>query len=167
LHNSKWHLQTPPSSAAQSPSTCPPTSPTPGKKIPSYLAPPQHLLITKDSQIREIPDHQEVYLDADGYSSIVVEILEYVNKNSDEEALQYHFADLIDGTGDSTTILQQEKVVFKELRCVHSLHVLVQAREQALVPISHHIHPHSKLPKKKPNIKTDLLILTAQRQLSA
>ncbi|KAF2827721.1 Mog1p/PsbP-like protein [Ophiobolus disseminans] len=64
------------------------------------------------SQIREVPDHQEVYLDTDGYSSIVIEILEYVDKPSDEAALQYHFADLVDGTGDSTTILKQERVEF-------------------------------------------------------
>jgi hypothetical protein len=64
------------------------------------------------STIREVPDHQEVYLDAGGYSNIVIEILEYVDKPSDEEALQYHFADLVDDTGDSTNILQQEKVVF-------------------------------------------------------
>jgi hypothetical protein len=55
-----------------------------------------------------VPDHQEVYLDSDGYSSIVVEILEYQEKGSDEEALQYHFADLIDEE-DSTTILEQDR----------------------------------------------------------
>lgn len=66
-----------------------------------------------------MPDHQEVYLDADGYSSIVIEILEYVDKSSDEEALQYHFADLVDGTGDSTNLLGQERAVFKELRYAH------------------------------------------------
>ncbi|KAF2851261.1 Mog1p/PsbP-like protein [Plenodomus tracheiphilus IPT5] len=59
------------------------------------------------SQIRQIPDHQEVYLDASGYSSIVVEILEYVDKGSDEAALQYHFGDLVEDTGDATTILEQ------------------------------------------------------------
>lgn len=63
-----------------------------------------------------MPDHQEVYLDADGYSSIVVEILEYVEKSSDEEALQYHFNDLVDGTGDSTNILEHGRATFKELR---------------------------------------------------
>ncbi|KAH8724559.1 hypothetical protein GQ44DRAFT_617704 [Phaeosphaeriaceae sp. PMI808] len=67
------------------------------------------------SQIREVPDHQEVYIDANGYSSIVVEILEYQDKGSDDEALQYHFADLIDDTGDSTNILKQEKAMFKSL----------------------------------------------------
>ncbi|KAH9879827.1 hypothetical protein J1614_001851 [Plenodomus biglobosus] len=59
------------------------------------------------SQIRQIPDHQEVYLDANGYSSIVVEILEYVDKGSDEAALQYHFGDLVAGTGDATRVVEQ------------------------------------------------------------
>ncbi|KAL6709549.1 hypothetical protein ACN47E_001484 [Coniothyrium glycines] len=67
------------------------------------------------SQIRQVPDHQEVYLDSEGYSSIVVEILEYVDKSSDEEALQYHFADLVDGTGDETTILEQGRAQLKKL----------------------------------------------------
>ncbi|KAH7401313.1 hypothetical protein BKA66DRAFT_100149 [Pyrenochaeta sp. MPI-SDFR-AT-0127] len=67
------------------------------------------------SQIRQVPDHQEVYLDAEGYSSIVFEILEYVDKPSDEEALQYHFADLIDGTGDATTILENGRTTMKTL----------------------------------------------------
>jgi hypothetical protein len=48
----------------------------------------------------------------------VIEILEYVNKSSDEEALQYHFADLVEGTGDSTTVLKQEGCVFGQLRYV-------------------------------------------------
>lgn len=46
----------------------------------------------------------------------MVEILEYVEKSSDEEALQYHFADLVDGTGDATNILEQGRATFKELR---------------------------------------------------
>ncbi|KAF3033815.1 hypothetical protein E8E12_003567 [Didymella heteroderae] len=66
------------------------------------------------SQIREVPDHQEVYLDSNGYSSIVVEILEYQEKGSDEEALQYHFADLIDEE-DSTNILEQGRAVMAKL----------------------------------------------------
>ncbi|PSN62826.1 Mog1p/PsbP-like protein [Corynespora cassiicola Philippines] len=62
------------------------------------------------SQIRQIPDHQEVYLENDGYSSVVVEILERVERASDEEALQHHFADLTDGTGDRTSVLGIEGV---------------------------------------------------------
>ncbi|KAF2121934.1 hypothetical protein BDV96DRAFT_134193 [Lophiotrema nucula] len=59
------------------------------------------------SQIRQVADHQEVYLDSNGYSSVVFDILERVEKGSDEEALQYHFQDLIEGTDDSTNVLEQ------------------------------------------------------------
>jgi hypothetical protein len=78
-----------------------------------------HIYIYKtnnhNSQIRQIPDHQEVYLDNSGYTSIVIEILQYVSKPSDEEALQYHFSDVIEGTGDSTTLLAQEPASMKNL----------------------------------------------------
>ncbi|KAF1973547.1 Mog1p/PsbP-like protein [Bimuria novae-zelandiae CBS 107.79] len=59
------------------------------------------------SQIREVPDHQELYLDENGYTGVIFEILEYVDNLTDAEALQYHFADLVDGTGDSTNMLEQ------------------------------------------------------------
>ncbi len=72
-------------------------------------------LTCQHSQIREVPDHQEVYLDTNGYSSIVVEILEYQEKGSDEHALQYHFADLIDEE-DSTNILEQGRAAMAKLR---------------------------------------------------
>ncbi|PVI07724.1 Mog1p/PsbP-like protein [Periconia macrospinosa] len=72
------------------------------------------------SQIRQVPDHQEVYLDTNGYSGVIFEILEYVDK-PDEEALQYHFADLVDGTGDATNLLNQGKGVMENTHPVHTL----------------------------------------------
>lgn len=90
------------------------------RSVPDFLhlKQPHHRagqLTCDDSQIREVPDHQEVYLDTNGYSSIVVEILEYQEKGSNEEALQYHFADLIDEE-DSTNILEQGRAVMAKLR---------------------------------------------------
>jgi hypothetical protein len=38
-----------------------------------------------------------------------------VEKASDEEALQYHFADLVDDTGDSTNILEHETAVMGKM----------------------------------------------------
>lgn len=84
-----------------------------------------------------MPDHQEVYLDIDGYSSIVVEILEYQEKGSDEEALQYHFADLIDEE-DSTNIIEQGRAVMAKLRCV-----LLQGNDGVG---GAHVRPHSHHP---------------------
>lgn len=48
------------------------------------------------SDIRQVPDHQEVWLDRDGYTSVVFEILERVEKDSNEEALKYHLEDLVE-----------------------------------------------------------------------
>ncbi|KAF2679058.1 Mog1p/PsbP-like protein [Lentithecium fluviatile CBS 122367] len=67
------------------------------------------------SQIRQVPDHQEVYLDTNGYSGIISEILQYVDKPTDLEALQYHFADLVDGTGDSTNVLGQGNATMEKV----------------------------------------------------
>ena len=72
-------------------------------------------LLTQHSQIREVPDHQELYLDENGYSGVIFEILEYVDKPTDAEALQYHFADLVDGTGDETNMLEQSSATMQKI----------------------------------------------------
>ncbi|KAI4284583.1 MAG: hypothetical protein L6R38_001284 [Xanthoria sp. 2 TBL-2021] len=49
------------------------------------------------SNIREVPDHQEIYLDASGFSSVIVEIAERVSHPpTDQEALRFHFEDIVD-----------------------------------------------------------------------
>ncbi|KAL8873799.1 MAG: hypothetical protein Q9174_000785 [Haloplaca sp. 1 TL-2023] len=49
------------------------------------------------SNIREVPDHQEIYLDSNGFSSIVIELAERVSDPStDQAALRYHFEDIVD-----------------------------------------------------------------------
>ena len=45
------------------------------------------------SNFRQIPDHQEVYSDANKDESIIIEILERVNI-SDNKAIKYHFNDI-------------------------------------------------------------------------
>jgi hypothetical protein len=45
----------------------------------------------------------------------VFDILERVEKGNDEAALEYHFADLIEGTGDETNMLSQGKVEMAKL----------------------------------------------------
>ncbi|KAF2788016.1 Mog1p/PsbP-like protein [Melanomma pulvis-pyrius CBS 109.77] len=66
------------------------------------------------NNIRQVPDHQEVYLDNAGYTSLVFEILQRVEK-PDNEALQYHFTDLTEDTGDSTTVLEQGNAVLGKM----------------------------------------------------
>lgn len=49
-----------------------------------------------NSNIRQVPDNQEVYLDNAGFSSIVFDILERVEKGNDLEALKFHLADIVE-----------------------------------------------------------------------
>ena len=49
------------------------------------------------SNLRQIPDNQEVYLEADGFASITFDLLERVtDRSSDEGALLYHLEELLD-----------------------------------------------------------------------
>jgi hypothetical protein len=58
---------------------------------------PTALFDNSSSKIRQVPDNQEVYLDADGFGSIQFDILERVTeKATDEACLIYHLEDLID-----------------------------------------------------------------------
>jgi hypothetical protein len=52
-----------------------------------------------ESNIRQVPDNQEVYLDGEGFTSVVVEILEREEK-PDNEALEYHLRDLVEDEED-------------------------------------------------------------------
>ena len=55
------------------------------------------------SSIRQVPDHQEVYLDSSGFTSIIFDIAERVeNVATDEEALKFHFDDIVSGSAEGT-----------------------------------------------------------------
>ncbi|KAL8683985.1 MAG: hypothetical protein Q9186_000015 [Xanthomendoza sp. 1 TL-2023] len=63
---------------------------------------------TDVSTIREVPDHQEIYLDATGFSSIIIEIAERVtDPATDQEALKFHFQDILD-ENDTSQIWQTD-----------------------------------------------------------
>ncbi|KAL8740834.1 MAG: hypothetical protein Q9190_006500 [Brigantiaea leucoxantha] len=48
------------------------------------------------SDIRQVPDHQEVYLSTTGFTSIIVEIAERVSHPpTDHDALKFHFEDIV------------------------------------------------------------------------
>lgn len=49
----------------------------------------------ENSEIRQVPDNQEVYLDPHGTTSILFDILERVEK-PDVEALHFHLEDIVD-----------------------------------------------------------------------
>lgn len=66
------------------------------------------------SEIRQVPDNQEVYLDKDGFTSIVVEILERVDK-PDVEALKYHLQDIVEEDAGETKVWTTGDAHFSKL----------------------------------------------------
>ncbi|MCJ1471531.1 hypothetical protein MMC13_000171 [Lambiella insularis] len=68
------------------------------------------------SNFRPVPDNQEVYLDADGLVSIIVEITERVTQvATNEEAMQYHLEDYVDGSSDTLRVYQRQQVTMAKL----------------------------------------------------
>jgi hypothetical protein len=68
----------------------------------------------KNSQIRQVPDNQEVYLDNDGLSSIVFDILERVDK-PDLDALKYHLEDVVEDDVNATKLWTSNSAVLSKL----------------------------------------------------
>ncbi|MCJ1381899.1 multicopy suppressor of ts gsp1 [Xylographa soralifera] len=74
------------------------------------------------SNLRPVPDNQEVYVDANGTTSIVVELLDRVNGfATDEESMKYHIEDLAGGSGDTIRLYQTQRVT------MHKLHAAIPA----------------------------------------
>ncbi|KAK3706864.1 hypothetical protein LTR37_012543 [Vermiconidia calcicola] len=66
------------------------------------------------SEIRQVPDNQEVYLDKDGFSSIVVDILERVER-PDDEALKFHLQDIVEVDVGETKVWTSGAAHFSKL----------------------------------------------------
>jgi hypothetical protein len=61
------------------------------------------------SNFRQVPDTEEVYVDKDGLTNVIFEILERVDQPeaaTDEAALKYHFDDIATGDDDFTQVWQ-------------------------------------------------------------
>ncbi|KAM9440356.1 ran guanine nucleotide release factor isoform 1-T2 [Clarias gariepinus] len=72
-------------------------------------------LNTKDiSELREIPDNQEVFAHTHTDQSIIIELLEYQNNVEDSQAARYHFEDVA-GSNKASESGQME---VKEVQCV-------------------------------------------------
>jgi hypothetical protein len=61
------------------------------------------------STIRQVPDHQEVYLDKDGFTSIIFDITERVGvagrgPATDGAALTTHLEDIVDSDVDTVKV---------------------------------------------------------------
>ncbi|XP_067325871.1 ran guanine nucleotide release factor [Anolis sagrei] len=60
------------------------------------------------SEMRQVPDNQEVFVHPSTDQSIIIELLEYQAGVPDENAARYHFEDLADSSS-TTEILNQEQ----------------------------------------------------------
>ncbi|TAQ85827.1 hypothetical protein B7494_g5833 [Chlorociboria aeruginascens] len=72
------------------------------------------------STIREVPDHQEVYLDKDGFSSIIFDITERVGlagsgAATDGAALTTHLEDIVDSDTDTVQVWSTSATQFSML----------------------------------------------------
>jgi len=72
------------------------------------------------STIRQVPDHQEVYLDKDGYTSIIFDITERVGLPGssaaiDGTALTSHLEDIVDSDDDVVQVWTTANTVFSKL----------------------------------------------------
>jgi len=77
-------------------------------------------LITLNSTIRQVPDHQEVYLDKDGFTSIIFDITERVggpgsSPEIDGRALTTHLEDIVDSDDDTVKVWNTANTVFSKL----------------------------------------------------
>ncbi|KAG5462757.1 MAG: hypothetical protein BJ554DRAFT_3667 [Olpidium bornovanus] len=67
--------------------------------------------LTVRSDLRQVPDNQEVFVARDGDDSIVFDILELCAEAGEEEAAAYHFADIADANASSErTVLGVRKL---------------------------------------------------------
>ncbi|XP_072113305.1 ran guanine nucleotide release factor [Mobula birostris] len=77
----------------------------------SIVLPPH---FTDVSDIRDVPDNQEVFVHNSTEQSIIIELLEYQSQVTDEEAARYHFDDVTainDASGkEGTEVLSVEPV---------------------------------------------------------
>jgi len=77
-------------------------------------------LTNKSSTIRQVPDHQEVYLDKDGFTSIIFDITERVGlpgsgAATDGAAMTTHLEDIVDSDTDTVKVWSTSATLFSKL----------------------------------------------------
>lgn len=78
-----------------------------------------------DSQIREVPDHQEVYIDKDGFTSIVFDINERIGEKGstpeiDGRALTAHLEEVVEDDIDRVRVWNTTPTLFSRLEYVYT-----------------------------------------------
>ena len=64
-----------------------------------------HTSANTASDMRQVPDNQEVFLDGNGADSIIFDVCERVRSPTDVDALKYHAEDIIEGINPSITCI--------------------------------------------------------------
>lgn len=77
---------------------------------------------TDASRIRDVPDHQEVWLSTTGFTNMIIEINQMLSPEeapTDEDALKFHFKDLVESTeassADETKFWSSAKAVLTKM----------------------------------------------------
>ena len=73
------------------------------------------------SKLRQVPDNQEVYIDEDGYTSIIFEITERVGEPGsspeiDGKALTTHLEEIVGSDIDTVKVWNSTETLFSRLR---------------------------------------------------
>ena len=82
------------------------------------------------SELRNIPDNQELYADAETDSVFVVEILEYTAHVKDEDIAQHCFEDIKDGNEAKTALVEESGIIDNFFVCNGVQTGVVKAHEQ-------------------------------------
>lgn len=81
------------------------------------------LTTTPPSKLRQVPDNQEVWIDKDGFSSIIFDITERVGSSGsgpeiDGRAMTTHLEDMVGPDIDTVKIWNTAETEFTRLECV-------------------------------------------------
>lgn len=98
------------------------------------------LLSTSHSLIREVPNNQEVYLDKEGFTSIIFDITERVKApgeglERDGLALTTHLEDLVGEAAESVKVWNTSETEFSHVSYVPSP-TIVYLRKHTWVPLN-------------------------------
>lgn len=77
-------------------------------------------MLTQNSTIRQVPDHQEVYLDKDGFTSIIFDITERIGQPgsgpaTDGAAMTTHLEDIVDSDIDTIKVWSTSDTKYSKL----------------------------------------------------
>jgi Ran-interacting Mog1 protein len=82
--------------------------------------PVQYLTQNEYSKLRQVPDNQEVYIDQDGFTSIIFEITERVGEPGsspeiDGKAMTTHLEDIVGSDFDTVKVWNTKETMFSRL----------------------------------------------------